>query len=94
MVIKIINGYYKNLTYNLDSTYSFDKSKLKRSDYKFVTTTPIDSNNLEESLVSRHLESNLNFDGKHIGLSRIDNCPIFKIDALTIRQNRIDELLS
>jgi hypothetical protein len=92
MVIKIISGYYRNLTYNLDSTYTFDKSKLKRSDYKFVAA--LESNNLEESLISKHLESNLNFDGKHLGLSRIDNCPIFKIDALTIRQNRIDELLS
>ena len=91
MLIKIIGGYYKNLTYNLHSTYIFDKDKIKIKDILFVTSSSTD---IEETLIRNHLTSNSGFKAIHVGLSRLDSFPLFKIDAKDIREDRIDQLLN
>jgi hypothetical protein len=84
---KIIEGYYKNITYNSNSVYSFDGTKIKRGNIRFISTD-------DNALFENHLNSNIGFEAKYIGISRIDSCPMFSIDENDLRNNRIDTLLS
>lgn len=88
--IKIISGYYHNLTYDNNSYY---KVILNRSEFKVVVDMDI---NLDDNLREEMLKSinNLEINMLFIGKSRIDDYPIFRFNTdQVIREIKIDNLL-
>ena len=93
MLIKIISGYYHNITYSNDESVKLDTSKLSISDIRVMLSINKYDND-DNDKITLFLKTNTSILGIYKGKSRVDNSPIFLIDlAIEIRESIIEEIL-
>lgn len=89
IAFKIVSGFYKDITYVQGETVRIKNILLEEinivSSLIYITEA---SKNFK-----RMISSNIEFDAIFTGLSRIDKCPMFKIDVNIIRDSKINKIL-
>lgn len=95
ILFKIKSGYYYNLTYSTNDQIDFDPKLLLTSDIELIRDLEGKINyksmiDIEDILINEN-----KIQGYFVSNSRVDKCPVFKIDLeKEIRDNKIKNIIN